>query len=57
MINIATDIIGTTTSDGKIIANVVRMGATDTTWFDWLYSMGRSSNPLIASMGSIIRNA
>lgn len=57
MINIATDVIGDTAPDGRTIANVVKMGASDTSMFDWLYSMSRSSNPIIASMGSIIRNA
>lgn len=51
------EIIGPTAPDGQAIANIVKMAQTDSTIFDYLYSVGRASNPMIAAMGSIIRNA
>ena len=57
MINLMTQIVGNTAPDGQSIINAVRMAATDSTKFDYLYSIGRASNPIVASVGSIIRNA
>lgn len=58
MVTLASEVIGSnTTYDGQSIINVVRMAVADSSRTDFLYSVGRASNPLIASMGSIIRNA
>lgn len=51
------EIIGPTAPDGQAIANIVKMSQTDSSIFDYLYSVGRASNPMIAAMGTIIRNA
>lgn len=50
-------IVGETAPDGQIIENLVEMAAADSSIMDYLYSAGRASNPIIAAMGSIIRNA
>lgn len=57
MTNLMIEIVGNTTPDGQSMINAIRMAATDSTMFDWLYSVGRASNPIIGAMGSIIRNA
>lgn len=57
MINLMTEIVGDTAPNGQAIANVIRMAQADSSMFDWLYSVGRASNPIIGAMGSIIRNA
>lgn len=57
MIDLLRNIIGDTAPDGQTIANVINMAQTDASLYEWLYSVGRSGNPIIAAMGSIIRNA
>lgn len=57
MFNIMSQIVGNETPDGQSIINAVRMAATDSSALNYLYSIGRASNPVIAAMGSIIRNA
>lgn len=57
MVDIMTHIVGNTTPDGQSMISAIKMAATDSTLFDWLYSMGRASNPIVAAAGSIIRNA
>lgn len=57
MFNIMSQIVGNETPDGQSIINAVRMAASDSSAMNFLYSMGRASNPVIAAMGSIIRNA
>lgn len=51
------EVIGATAPDGQYIANIVKMAQSDSTIFDYLYSVGSASNPMIAAMGSIIRHA
>lgn len=57
MVDLMTQIVGNTTPDGQSMMNAIRMAASDSTLYDWLYSMGRASNPVVAAAGSIIRNA
>lgn len=57
MIKLMTQIIGNTAPNGQAMINVIRMAAADSSISDYLYSVGRASNPIIAAMGSIIRNA
>lgn len=57
IINLMTEIVGNTTPNGQSMINAIRMAATDSTMYDYLYSVGRASNPIIGAMGSIIRNA
>ena len=57
MIALMTEIVGDTAPDGQSIANIIRMAQTDSTMWDYLYSIGRASNPIVAAMGSIVRNA
>lgn len=57
MIDLLTILIGDTAPDGQPIVNVIRMAQVDSTIYDWLYSVGRASNPIIAAMGTVIRNA
>ena len=57
MVNLATQIVGDSAPNGQAMINVIRMAAADSSIMDYLYSAGRVSNPVIAAMGSIIRNA
>lgn len=57
MVNLMTEIVGSTTPDGQSIINAVRMASADSNKMNYLYSIGRASNPIIGAMGSIIRNA
>lgn len=57
MCDILVHIIGNEAPDGQSIINVVQMAAVDSSMMDFLYSVGRASNPIIAAMGSIIREA
>ena len=57
MISLMTQIVGDAAPNGQAMINVIRMAAADSSLSDYLYSVGRASNPIIAAMGSIIRNA
>lgn len=57
MIDIATEYLGDSAPNGTAIADIVTMAEADSTVYDHLYSVGRVSNPLIATMGTIIRDA
>lgn len=57
MVNLMIKLVGDKAPDGQPIVNVVNMLAADSTIFDHLYSVGRASNPIIAAMGKILRNA
>lgn len=57
MTNIAIEYLGDKLSNGEAIVNIVEMAEKDSTIFDYLYSIGRVSNPLIATMGNIVRDA
>ena len=57
MIKLLEQIVGDKAPDGQTIANIVRMAQVDSNWWDYLYSVGRASNPVIGAMGSIILNA
>lgn len=57
MLSLMESIVGDTTPDGQAMINAVRMAASDSSIVNYLYSIGRASNPIIAAMGSVIRNA
>ena len=57
MLDIAIEVLGDTLPNGVAISNIVKMSEADSSIFDYLYSIGRVSNPLISSMGKIIRDA
>lgn len=57
MITLLTQIIGNKTADGQNILNAVKLAQADSSILDYLYSIGRASNPIINAMGYIIRNA
>lgn len=57
MIDIAVEYLGESTSNGMSVADIVSMADADSSWCDYFYSVGRVSNPLVATMGSIIRDA
>ena len=57
MTTIATEYLGDRLSNGMAVVNIVEMAEKDSTIYDYLYSIGRVSNPLIATMGNIIRDA
>ena len=57
MIDIATEYLGKSSSNGMAIADIVRAADADSSIWDYLYSASRVSNPLVATMGGIIRDA
>jgi hypothetical protein len=57
MIDLATEYIGATDGDGNSVANIVQMAKADSNYWDRFYSGSRVSNPLIATMGAITRDA
>lgn len=57
MENIMVEIVGDETPEGISIHNALRMAAQDSSMWDYLYSVGRVSNPVIAAMGGIVRKA
>ena len=57
MINLMTQIVGDTAPNGQAMINMIRMAAADSSISDYLYSVGRASNPIIGAMGKIIRDA
>ena len=57
MINILRQTIGDTAPNGQDLANVVKMAQVDSSIWDYLYSMGRASNPVIGAMGAIVLGA
>ena len=57
MTTIATEYLGERLPNGEAVMNIVSMANADSTLYDFLYSVGRVSNPLIATMGNIIRDA
>lgn len=57
MIDLATTYLGESTPTGVAIANLVKMAEVDSSVWDNLYSVGRLSNPIAATMGNIIRDA
>ena len=57
MTTIATQYLGDRLPNGVAVANIVSMASADSSIYDWFYSMGRASNPLVATMGNIIRDA
>lgn len=57
MIQLLTQIVGNNTTDGLSIANVVKMGVSDSSFLNYLYSIGEQSNYILSAMGYIIRTA
>lgn len=57
VLDLLQEITGKDRINGVALANLVGSVAVDSNVMDLFYSMGRCSNPLIASMGTIIRNA
>ena len=54
---IAREYLGDSLANGTSINRLVEQAASDSTLYDYLYGVGRVSNPLIATMGTIIREA
>lgn len=57
MVSLLTAILGDTAANGLTIENLVKMFQKESSWMDRLYSMGRSSNPMVAAMGKLIGDA
>lgn len=57
MVDLLQGIVGKSFPDGMSVVDAVRMAATDSSMMDYLYSMSRVSNPVIAAMGSIVSAA
>ena len=57
MIQIAQEIIGPKTDKYVAIGQIVNIAESDSSIFDYLYSWERMSDPIISSMGQIVRDA
>ena len=57
MIDLCTEVFGDSVVEGKAVAEIVTMTKADSSIMDYLYSIGRQSNPLIGAMGTVIREA
>lgn len=57
LVELLTEIIGDKAPDGQTILSLVRSAQVDSTLLDFLYSVGRTTNPIIGAMGHIIRKA
>ena len=57
MLSITTEILGDSLPTGVAISNLLEMAEEDSSYMDYLYSISRSSNPLIGAMGKVIRDA
>lgn len=56
--DLLTQVLKGSIQNGQSITNIVKMAAADSSWNDrYLYSISRTSNPVISAMGSVIRNA
>ena len=56
-LTVAQEILGSDTANGVPIAQLVKMGAADSSLMDFLYSCERVSDPIVASLGTVIRDA
>lgn len=57
MLDMCKEVFGDKPIDGIPLATFITMAREDSSIMDYLYSMSRASNPLIAAMGTIIRDA
>lgn len=57
MVGLVTDYAGVDAIDGRAIADIVTMMSQDSSIWDFCYSINRVSNPLISTMGKVIRDA
>ena len=56
-LTVAQEILGSDSANGIPIAQLVKMGAADSSLMDFLYSCERVSDPIVASLGTVIRDA
>lgn len=56
-LTVAQEILGSDSINGMPIAQIVQMGMADSSIMDFLYSCERVSDPILASMGTVIRDA
>ena len=56
MIDTCTEVFGGDIVDGQAVATIVKSTNADCSLMDYLYSVGRQSNPLLAAMGTVIRD-
>ena len=57
LIDLCTEYLGEQTSNGVAIANIVDMADKDSSWQDKLYAGSTMSNPIVAVVGTVIRDA
>ena len=56
-LTLSQEILGSDTVNGIPLAQIVQMGTADSSIMDFLYSCERVSDPIVASMGTVIRDA
>lgn len=57
MLDLAQSVLGSDTVNGRPIADIVKFAESDSSLMDFLYSCERVSDPLVGTMGTIIRDA
>lgn len=57
MIDLAQSVLGSDMVNGRSIADIVKFAEADSSIMDFLYSCERVSDPLVATMGTLIRDA
>ena len=57
MLDLAQSVLGSDTANGKSLADLVQFAEADSSLMDFLYSCERVSDPLVATMGTLIRDA
>lgn len=57
MVDICTEVFGDNVIEGKAVADIVEYTEADCSIMDFLYSIGRQSNPLLGAMGTVIRDS
>jgi hypothetical protein len=49
--------VGVNTPEGQMLMHAIKAANADSNIYDYLYSIGRATNPMVAAMGAIIRKA
>lgn len=57
MLDMAQEVLGSDSVNGKALADLISFAESDSSIMDFLYSCERVSDPLVATMGTVIRDA
>lgn len=57
MLDMAQEVLGSDSANGKALADLINFAESDSSIMDFLYSCERVSDPLVSTMGTVIRDA